>query len=204
VKGTIAGIASATDLIRYETRLSRQHRERLEELLATETARLQRLVHTQPPDTPPSPVDLDDVIRPLVLARRIQGHDVSWQAPEPPVIGGDDDVAETVNILLHNAAEHAVGASVRIFTRGGGAELVVADDGPGIPLDLQDAIFEWGYSRPGSNGQGVGLAVARRLLQEHGRTLRLDTNHKPGAAFVIGLIRHPVEGLQGDSSVLAG
>jgi signal transduction histidine kinase len=204
VKGTIAGIASATNLIRYEERLTHQHREHLEELLATETARLHRLVHTQAVERTAPPTDLADVLRPLVLAHRIQGQDVSWNAPAYPVRGEGDDLAEAVNILLQNAAEHAPGASVRISTRGGGAELVIADDGPGVPPELRDHIFEWGYSGPGSSGQGVGLAVAQRLLEQHGRSLRLDPQHHPGAAFVIGLGQPATEGRHGDASVLTG
>ncbi len=204
VRGTIAGIASATELIRNEDRLTHQHRERLEELLATETARLHRLVHTQSTDVAPAPTDLADVLRPLVLAHRIQGQDVSWNAPAFPVRGEGDDLSEAINILLQNAAQHAPGAAVRISTRGGGAELVIADDGPGVSPELRDRIFEWGYSRPGSPGQGVGLAVAQRLLEQHGRSLRLDPHHHPGAAFVIGLGQPATEGWHGDTSVLAG
>ena len=191
VKGTIAGIASASDLIRHEARLSAQHRERLEELLVTESARLKRLVHAQDPDqTPPTPepaIELTRVIPTLVLAHSIQGRDVSWQAPANPVRVDGDDVVEAINILLDNAAEHAPGAPVRIFTRDGGAELVIADDGPGVPTELREQIFGWGFSQPGSHGQGVGLAMAKRLLEKHGRTLQLDADQQVGAAFVIGL-----------------
>ena len=138
------------------------------------------------------------------LAHRIQGQDVSWNAPAFPVRGDGDDLSEAINILLQNAAQHAPGAAVRISTRGGGAELVIADDGPGVSPELRDRIFEWGYSRPGSPGQGVGLAVAQRLLEQHGRSLRLDPHHHPGAAFVIGLGQPATEGWHGDTSVLAG
>ena len=67
VKGTIAGIASATDLIRHEDRLTRQHREHLAEMLAQETARLQRLVHAGPKHSTQA-VDLDEILRPLLTS----------------------------------------------------------------------------------------------------------------------------------------
>ena len=189
VKGTIAGIASATDLIRHEHRLSIQHRERLEEMLARETARLQRLVHADTNHASHSIVDLDEVIAPIVTAHRIQGQPVVWTPPGFSVLGEADELAEVVNILLQNAAVHASGALVRIFTRerDGDHQLVVADSGPGVPPRLRDRIFEWGYHQSTSEGQGVGLATAHKLLAKRGCYLRLDPEHLRGAAFVIEL-----------------
>jgi signal transduction histidine kinase len=188
VKGTIAGIASATDLIRHEERLTRQHREHLAEMLAQETARLQRLVHAGPRHATEA-VDLDEVLQPLLTARDVQGQQVLWAPSGLQVVAAADELTEVLNILLHNAAEHAPGSPVHIFTRRHGeeTELVVADAGPGVPAELRDRIFEWGYSRPGSAGQGVGLAMAHRVLARRGIRLQLDPDHEAGAAFVIRL-----------------
>jgi signal transduction histidine kinase len=198
VKGTIAGIASATDLIRHEERLTRQHREHLAEMLAQETARLQRLVHAGPRHSTQA-VDLDEVLRPLLTARNVQGQQVVWVPGGLQVVADADELTEVLNILLHNAAEHAPGSPVHIFTRehAGETELVVADAGPGVPAELRDRIFEWGYSRPGSAGQGVGLAMAHRVLARRGITLELDREREAGAAFVIRLqlVDHPVDQL---------
>jgi signal transduction histidine kinase len=196
VKGTIAGIASATDLIRHEDRLTRQHREHLAEMLAQETARLQRLVHAGPKHST-QVVDLDEVLQPLLTARNVQGQQVVWDSSDVRVVADADELTEVLNILLHNAAEHAPGALVQVFTRDryGELELVVADDGPGVPEELRDRIFEWGYSRPGSAGQGVGLAMAHEVLARRDISLELDQEHEGGAAFVIRLqpVPQPVE-----------
>lgn len=192
VKGTIAGIASATDLIRHEERLTRQHREHLAEMLAQETARLQRLVHAGPKHSMQA-VDIEEILQPLLMARSVQGQQVMWDSCGRRVIADADELTEVLNILLHNAAEHAPGSPVHVFTRerGGALELVVADTGPGIPAELRDRIFEWGYSRRGSTGQGVGLAMAHQVLARRGIPLELDPEHGAGAAFVIRL--RPVE-----------
>ena len=192
VKGTIAGIASATDLIRHEGRLTRQHREHLAEMLAQETARLQRLVHKGPTSST-RVVDLDELVQPLLAVREAQGLQVVWDRCEHQVVADTDELTEVLNILLHNAAEHAPGSPVRIYTRlhDGDLELVVADRGPGVAPELVDRIFEWGYGDSHSNGQGVGLAVAHRLMARRGASLYLDREHSPGAAFVIQL--QPVE-----------
>jgi signal transduction histidine kinase len=188
VKGTIAGIASATDLIRHEERLTPKHREHLAEMLAHETARLQRLVHAGPKHSM-QVVDLDEILQPLLTSREVQGQQIGWDACGLQVVADADELTEVLNILLHNAAEHAPGAPVQVFTRShdGLLELVVADCGPGVPEELRDRIFEWGYSRPGSIGQGVGLAMAHQLLAARGITLALDPEHTAGAAFVMQL-----------------
>jgi signal transduction histidine kinase len=205
VKGTIAGIVSATNLIRNEDRLSHQHRERLEEMLASETARLQRLVHSDT-DVSHAIVDLDDVIGPVVMAHRVQGQSVLWTPPSISVVAHADELAEVINIMLQNAATHAHGAPVRIFTREreGDLQLVVADSGPGVPLELRDQIFDWGCHQAGSAGQGVGLATAHRLLARRGCYLRLDPDHDPhGAAFVIELKRAAQSGRGADTVLMS-
>jgi signal transduction histidine kinase len=188
VKGTIAGIASATDLIRHEERLTPKHRAHLAEMLAHETARLQRLVHAGPKHSMQT-VDLDEVLQPLLTARQVQGQEVAWEPSCLQVVADADELTEAINILLHNAAEHAPGSPVHVFTRvrADHLDLVVADTGPGVPPELRERIFDWGYSRPGSIGQGVGLAMAHQLLAARGIALELDAEHTSGAAFVIRL-----------------
>jgi signal transduction histidine kinase len=189
VKGTIAGIASASAMITNEHRLAPQERARLTQMLTSETARLSRLFDDRPAGSPAPVADLDDIIRPLVVAHRVQGQDVVWHAPPEQIILPADAVAEAVNILLHNAAEHAPGSPVWVYTRRGddGVELVVVDLGPGIPDGHQDDAFRWGWRGPDSRGRGVGLAIAADLVSGLGGTLRSDTRQRRGACFVIAL-----------------
>jgi signal transduction histidine kinase len=66
----------------------------------------------------------------------------------------------------------------------GGACLRVADDGPGIPRELRGRIFEPGFSTK-TSGWGIGLSLARRIVEEnHGGTLQLAAVDR-GAAFEI-------------------
>ena len=69
-------------------------------------------------------------------------------------------------------------------------EIVVADDGPGIPPEDREAIFERffrGASRGEVEGSGLGLAIAKRAIERAGGTLRLDASVTKGTRFVIGL-----------------
>ena len=87
-------------------------------------------------------------------------------------------MVELLQILLVNASRHAPGAATRIeATREGSMIRVsVTDSGPGVPEQLRDVIFERGAHREDSEGQGLGLSIARRLAHGLGGTLELVTD----------------------------
>jgi two-component system, OmpR family, sensor kinase len=90
--------------------------------------------------------------------------------------------------LLSNAAQAL--PEGRIFLRAQPrektVEIVVQDHGPGIPEELNDRLFDL-YFTTKSGGTGLGLAVARRLVERHGGTLVHDSHVRPGATFVVTL-----------------
>lgn len=88
---------------------------------------------------------------------------------ERVVVKGDADSLErAVGNLVRNAIEHGGGSGdIRVMiTRDGAIE--VADDGPGIPADDRDKVFEPFYrSRPKSTGAGLGLSIVRQIARTH-------------------------------------
>jgi signal transduction histidine kinase len=64
--------------------------------------------------------------------------------------------------------------------------LTVADEGPGVPPEIRDRLFEPFVTRGKKSGTGLGLAVARRFVEDHGGTLEL-LPEGPGARFRIAL-----------------
>ncbi len=136
----------------------------------------------------PHLVDLDEVLRPLVVAQQAVGRTVRWAPSGLRVLGDPDDMAEALNILLDNARKHAPGATTTVsVTRDGrDVRVVVADDGPGIAPEVGDRIFEWGARGADSAGQGLGLHLAQQRLQESGSTLHLAPGTS-GATFVARL-----------------
>ncbi len=96
--------------------------------------------------------------------------------------------------LLDNAVRHARSTVwVETLEEHGSAVVTVADDGPGIPPEHRERIFERFHrldearSRP-EGGTGLGLAVVRAIVESHGGTVAVvDDPRFPGASFRIEL-----------------
>jgi len=98
-----------------------------------------------------------------------------------------------INLLVNARQVLTSGGAVTVRTRAGaGGDVVVEveDDGPGIPAQVQERIFEVFYSSRGG-GTGLGLPIARQILERHGGTVEVDSIEGHGATFRIRLPRHP-------------
>lgn len=89
---------------------------------------------------------------------------------------------EAFENLFRNALDH-VGEEVSITVSATENGVAVADDGPGIPEDEQDQIFEHGYT--GGDGTGLGLAIVETIIEGHGWTIDVGNGDAGGAEFVI-------------------
>jgi signal transduction histidine kinase len=116
---------------------------------------------------------------------------IDVSSDEGPVrVRGDAVLLEwALEALVKNSIDALAGrgGSIRLGAvrrTGGGACLRVSDDGPGIPRELRGRIFEPGFSTK-TRGWGVGLSLARRIVEEnHGGTLQLAAADR-GATFEI-------------------
>jgi two-component system, NtrC family, nitrogen regulation sensor histidine kinase NtrY len=113
----------------------------------------------------------------------------------PPVRLDPDQIRRVVINLVDNAVE-ALGQKGQIVvetqhdTASTTVRLIVADDGPGIPVGERDKLFMPYYSTK-KRGSGLGLAIVRRIVAEHGGTIEVTDNEPAGTRFTIEL---PVEG----------
>ncbi|MFA5058448.1 MAG: ATP-binding protein, partial [Opitutaceae bacterium] len=94
-----------------------------------------------------------------------------------------------INNLVQNAID-ATGAGRRIAVNfrhdTGAVKITVADEGPGIPAELREHLFEPGRTgRPG--GSGLGLAISRLLARQIGATLALESTGPAGTTFSLTL-----------------
>ena len=94
--------------------------------------------------------------------------------------------------LLENARRHAAGDVILSLRRHNNqAELRVSDNGPGVPPDLRERIFEPFYRLPGATerdgGVGLGLALVKAIVLRHGGAVFCEASASGGACFVVHL-----------------
>lgn len=114
-------------------------------------------------------------------------------APHPVRIRADGlRLGQAVGHLIANAGKYGGGAAVlvEVRQRSSAADVVVADRGPGVPPALRERIFDKfdrGGRTTGPTGLGLGLWIARRIVEEHGGSLRVADTPGGGATFVMAL-----------------
>ncbi len=188
IGSTVAGITSASRLVHEPAVSLTPHRRlALEEMIEAELSRLERLMQGGSDDHVVFAVD--DVLRQLVVAQHAQSRSVIWEPSGALAYGSPDAMAEAVHVLLNNAAKHGgrTGVSMTVSQVGAVIEIEVADSGPGISPDLRPHVFDWGVRGERSSGQGIGLHVARTLVEQQGGYLRLNDSTTRGATFTLGL-----------------
>lgn len=113
--------------------------------------------------------------------------------PEATIVASEVQVSRAIDNLLSNAVRHAA-SRVRIEVRSDAAavEVVVDDDGPGIPADDRERIFERfvrlddGRARR-DGGSGLGLALVASIAADHRGDVRCEAGPLGGARFVLRL-----------------
>jgi signal transduction histidine kinase len=174
------------------------------ESVLDETIALQRLVddllHLARSDGGAVPavsvaVDLDDLViretRRLRAGARVTVDVGGVSAAQ--VMGDPEQLARAVRNLADNAVRHAATrVTFTLVETDSVARLTVADDGPGIPADARERIFDrfarLDEARTGDDGRtGLGLAITRDIVEAHGGTVAVDGAPPPGARFVVTL-----------------
>jgi len=171
---------------------TRRNVERLNALIADLLATNQLEVGTLRLDR--APVDLRaiitdavDAVRPLILSK---GQILELDLGEPLPLRGDPGRLEQVVLnVIANAHRHTPsGTHVVVSGRqvDGKILVTVRDTGPGIAVADLEHIFRR-FFRLGAGGSGLGLAVARSIVELHGGTMRAESRLDEGATFLIVL-----------------
>ena len=145
----------------------------------------------------PAEVDLGALVRDVADELEFDlgqaGCHLSIDSPRP-VVGSWDArrLEQVVTNLLSNAIKFAPGRPIDIVVRdaGQGAELSVSDHGIGIPADRLTKIFdrfERAVSRTHYGGLGLGLYLARSIVESHGGTIEASSREGVGSTFTVRL-----------------
>jgi signal transduction histidine kinase len=125
------------------------------------------------------------------LGPMADNHELSLAPGSAVVAGVRDELHRLVLNLLENSVRHTPpGTQIQASTERTGDEavLIVADNGPGIPPELQQRVFERFVrgGRDGARGSGLGLAIVRAVAESHGGTVEMrPPGDGTGTRFVI-------------------
>ena len=159
--------------------------------------RLLSIARAEPPTF--VPLDLSGLVGGVIAFLRpsLENRDLQceWDLPvDLPAVNGSPRGLEsmTMNLLLNAADASSSGDTIRVATRavndGRKVELEVADTGAGISPDLMDQIFEPFFTtKVEPRGTGLGLAVTRGIVEEHGGEIRVDSQPGEGSRFIVTL-----------------
>jgi len=146
----------------------------------------------------PEPADLGELAREVAEELSVLAEDkeqaLSLEVAGPVAVSVDPTVLRLAVVnLIDNAIKHGRrGGVVRVRVRRAGSQAVleVADDGPGVPPEHRDRVFERFYrvdkarSRA-QGGTGLGLAIARWAVEAHGGCIELESEVGKGSTFRI-------------------
>ena len=147
---------------------------------------------------------IDDMISEAVahLSRQLERYTVRRTSPEELLFVRADArlIVQVVINLLDNAVKYAPeGSAIWIDTsvRDGQVAVRIADDGPGIPDDQKERIFDLFYSSGNPTGDsrrglGIGLALCQSIIRAHGGTISVSDHEPHGAVFEFTLPRDEV------------
>ena len=146
-------------------------------------------------------VDLGALVQETVAAAGLGQDEVTLHAavrdPIPAVRGDGERLRQVLVNLIDNAVKYSpAGEEVRVdaYANGQGVVVQVADRGPGVAREDQRLIFEkFGRVSSGSAkpGTGLGLFIARSIVEAHGGTLEVRSGTGSGATFTLSLPASP-------------
>jgi two-component system nitrogen regulation sensor histidine kinase NtrY len=130
-----------------------------------------------------------------LFAGRLDGITVrlNLEAGLPTVLADPEAIRRALANLIDNAAEAMQGSLLRVLSiqtslseDGGEVELSISDTGHGLTDEIRERLFLPFYSTK-HRGTGLGLSIAAKIVQEHGGSIRAESNSPKGARFLLRL-----------------
>ena len=199
IRNPLGSISGSIELLRGAEDLSEEDR-RLCDIVQREAARLDDLVSdmmalSRPKKPEKTIVDAVATVREVVELATSSGRSASdveviYEGPDAVQVSADGgQLRQLVWNLVRNAVQASgSGQSVRVTLDSGddGAILAVEDRGPGIEPEARDRLFD-AFFTTRSQGTGIGLAVVKRIADEHGFAVEVESEAGRGAVFRVHL-----------------
>jgi PAS domain S-box-containing protein len=129
------------------------------------------------------PVDLASVATEAWTTIETAEATLELEGADVELLADEGRLKQVLENLFHNAVQHgARDVTVRVGVDDG--RVFVADDGPGIPVDKRDEVFDYGFSTR-EEGNGYGLAIVRSIVEAHGWEIIATESGDGGARFEI-------------------
>jgi signal transduction histidine kinase len=127
-----------------------------------------------------SPTDLPSLLQTIAGQFADTGHDVSYRGPDRLMLScRPHALTRAVNNLVDNATKFGARVEIAVEARGERVYIEVSDDGPGIPANLLDRVFEPFFKGDHARGQqprtgfGLGLSIVREIVEGQGGAVEL-------------------------------
>ena len=200
LKNPLTPIRGAMDVIRRARSLDRPDFDEIlheqADAVVSEVARLKELSDSfarfaRLPDPCPEPLDPRVLLREAAALYAQDDRLRVVHRSEAVVVHADrNQLATVLTNLVKNAVEAMDGRGTLTLgaaREGAQVEISVQDDGPGIAPEIRDRLFTPYVTTKGSRGTGLGLAMAHRIVVEHGGRIEARDAEGGGAVFVIRL-----------------
>ena len=193
IRSPVAALSAIADFVSGAALEGTDRRELVRLTIAASRGIERVMADTTIASVRPEPLDVGQLVADAVVAARFTGGTVRAEIePALPVVDGDPDrLRQALDNLLANAFAHSPeGGEVVVRARADvvGVVVSVSDSGEGIAVEEHARIFEPGVrldiGRPGS---GLGLAVARAIVEVHGGSLAVESAPGMGATFSLSL-----------------
>ena len=141
------------------------------------------------------PIDVTALISSLKEDAEEAGHTITISGDAcSPVMGRAQALKRCLQNLIDNALAYGRRADITLRDEGGALNIAISDDGPGIPEDDIERVFEPFYRVEGSRnrssgGSGLGLSIARNIAQAHGGSVRLRNLARGGLEATLRIPR---------------
>jgi signal transduction histidine kinase len=197
IRNPLGVIRGTVELMRERsgTKLSERDKEALEDVLG-EVERLRRLTEDLLDLSADRPLATQRVELTEVLEEAARATEAAFPGVKvrrgfselPPVEGDAGRLRQVFANLLQNAAQAQVEGEVRLAAQadGGAVRVRVEDDGPGVPPEIRERLFDL-FVTGKASGTGLGLALCRRLVERHGGTVALVPEPRQGSTFEVRL-----------------